>query len=87
MGKGLSREWFDKIASPEAVAEFDKAHGMREWLQAKIDKQDAARGRPLTDEERLANLADALSRCDSCEKKVEPDWLYCAWCGYNLMEE
>lgn len=28
MGNGLTREWFEKIASPEAVADFDRSHGI-----------------------------------------------------------
>jgi hypothetical protein len=63
MSKGLSREFFEKIASPEAVAEFD-AGVMRARLAAKIAEQDAARGRPLTDLEKLANLARFLNSPD-----------------------
>lgn len=38
---------------------------MRAKLQEIIDQQDAARGRPLTDSERLANLTAALREHDS----------------------
>lgn len=37
-----------------------KAREMRARLQARIAEQDAARGRPLTDRERLENLWRAL---------------------------
>ena len=37
---------------------------MRDRVRAKIAEQDAARGRPLTDVERLENLAAALAMSD-----------------------
>ena len=63
MGNGLSRTEFEKIASPEAVAEFD-AGVARARLAAKIAEQDAARGRPLTDAERLENLRRFMNEPD-----------------------
>lgn len=56
-------------------------------LRAKIAEQDAARGRPLTDAEKLANLKASLSRCDKCEKPVQMNDRYCPWCSYDLMGE
>jgi hypothetical protein len=44
-------------------------------------------GRPLSDKEKLDNLARAMTHCDSCEEEICMDWLFCPWCGYNLMEE
>ena len=41
-----------------------KHREMRARLQQKIAEQDAARGRPLTDRERLANLRRALDAED-----------------------
>jgi hypothetical protein len=34
----------------------------------------------------FANLTHALSHCDKCEKSISLDWLFCAWCGYQLMD-
>jgi hypothetical protein len=50
------------ITAPASVAASDGTHTdaeiatMRASLRAKIAEQDAARGRPLTDRERLGNL-------------------------------
>lgn len=46
---------------------------------------DALRGRPLTAQEKLANLMEAMKRCDQCDNGIEPDWHYCAWCGWDLI--
>lgn len=43
-----------------------KHREMRERLQEKIAEQDAARGRPLTDAERLANLRRNLDQPERC---------------------
>lgn len=51
------------------------------------ERAEAERGRPLTDEERLQNLEDALSRCDRCEGKIEANWQYCPACGWQLVED
>ncbi len=56
-------------------------------VRAKIEAQDAARGRPLTDTERLSNLFAAMRRCDQCDNAIDLEWHYCASCGYNLIDE
>ena len=56
----------------------------RARLQEVIDRQDAERGVPLTEQEKMLNLLAALHRCDRCEKSIELKWRFCAWCGYDL---
>lgn len=53
----------------------------RARLAAKITEQDAARGRPLTDAEKLNNLRHAIERiCGDCGGEVEP-FAKCPQCG------
>jgi len=58
---------------------------MREKLKAKIAEMDAARGRPLTAVEQLHNLKEAMMHCDSCDKRIELWWTYCAHCGDHIL--
>lgn len=58
-----------------------EAQEMRAKLRAHIAEQDAARGRPLTDAERIANLRHAIARvCAECGHEVEP-MAKCGRCG------
>lgn len=59
----------------------------REKLRAYIAERNAARGRPLTPSEKLANLVYAQRLCDSCEQPIDPVWRFCAWCGWDLTGE
>lgn len=50
-------------SAPQANAGAD-IEQMRQRLRERIRQQDEARGRPLTDRERLENLAEALASDD-----------------------
>ena len=43
--------------------------------------------RPFTPGRQLENLQSALFRCDKCDKAIERNWNYCAWCGWQLIED
>ena len=56
----------------------------RQRLREIVAEQDAARGRPLTDAEKLANLSRAIARiCVACGGEVEPNAL-CKCGRWNL---
>lgn len=57
----------------------------RARLQAAIDRKDAKRGRPLTEQEKYANLIEAMTRCDSCEGRIAMWTRFCPHCGYDLL--
>jgi hypothetical protein len=57
---------------------------MRAKLQAKIDQQDAERGRPLTSTEQLVNLQRALETCFACDGRVTLTTTVCPYCGQRL---
>ena len=40
----------------------------------------------LTSAPRLANIREALARCDQCDNGIEQAWNYCARCGHQLVE-
>jgi len=56
----------------------------RAKLQEMIDRKDAARGRPLTDAERRANLERFLTHCWTCNGYVG-DAEKCPHCGQELV--
>lgn len=56
----------------------------RARLRARIAEMDAARGHSLTATEKIAKLKAAMCRCYRCEKDVEINWPFCAWCGDSL---
>lgn len=55
----------------------------RERLSEWVAREDAKRGRPLTDAEKLDNIANFIWRCDECDSQVSLTWKYCASCGAN----
>lgn len=57
---------------------------MRAKLQALIDEKDAARGRPLTAVEQMANLRWHLTHCDKCEGEIKGTEAFCPHCDYEL---
>lgn len=54
-------------------------------LQRLIDRKDAARGRPLTDAEKAANLMRAMTHCWECEGYVGWSAETCSHCGKQLV--
>jgi hypothetical protein len=57
----------------------------RARLQALIDRKDAERGRPLTDQEKMQNLTRAMTHCWGCDGYVGWHAEKCCHCGKELV--